>query len=166
MKSLLRQRADYPPLPRMITSPSDAFLFLRIACFAALVPLLLRMKLSTVEQVLTPRSERMSSASGNPSRLVTIEAMTEAAMRRPLIRRSCLVRGTTLYYFLTREGLDLQLSFGVGMTDGALAGHCWLVKDGEPYLETQDPRPTFSVIYSIPRDVSPTSGMTTYRSAQ
>jgi hypothetical protein len=35
--------------------------------------------------------------------------------------------------------------------DGEYVGHCWLVKDGEPFLERTDPRPVFAEIVSIPR---------------
>jgi len=49
----------------------------------------------------------------------------------------------TLYRFLRRAGADVSLRFGVGMMDGAIAGHCWIVYRGEPLAERRDPRGLF-----------------------
>jgi hypothetical protein len=74
-----------------------------------------------------------------------------AALRvgRPLVRRGCLTRGITLYYFLRRAGADVRLCFGLGAVDGGdgFDGHCWLVLAGEPYLEPRDPRPLYTEMY-------------------
>jgi hypothetical protein len=57
----------------------------------------------------------------------------------------------THYYFLRRAGLDVELSFGMGKLDDQYAGHCWLVKDGEPFLEDSDPRPRYATMYTFSR---------------
>ncbi len=62
----------------------------------------------------------------------------------------CLVRGMTLYYFLRRMSYDVTLQFGVGEVSGRIQGHCWLLLDGEPFLEKCDPRDLFGEIYHIP----------------
>jgi hypothetical protein len=57
----------------------------------------------------------------------------------------------TLFWFLRRAGLDVELRFGLDPAPGAeVDGHCWLTLDGEPYLEKQDPRPLFAEIYRLP----------------
>lgn len=71
-------------------------------------------------------------------------------MRLPGIRRSCLTRGVTLYYFLTRAGVDVSLCFGVGTVEGVMGAHCWLVKDGEPYLERDGIPFPFVAMHVIP----------------
>ena len=149
MKSLLFRRGSARDVSRLVTRPSDAILLIHIGTFATFVPLLLRLRLPIVARVLTPRRRH---ASADPGRVRIIEAMTNAVLGRRWIRRSCLVRGTTLFYFLTRAGLNVELLFGIGQVDGRFAGHCGLVKDGQPYLEMQDPRPIFTVVYSIPDD--------------
>jgi hypothetical protein len=70
---------------------------------------------------------------------------------RPLVRTGCLTRGITLFWFLRRSGLDVELRFGIdaGDTD-PVDGHCWLTLGGEPYLERRDPRPRFSELYRLP----------------
>ena len=57
----------------------------------------------------------------------------------------------TLFYFLRRAGADVELVFGMGKHGDDYAGHCWLVKDGEPFLEQKDPRQKFATMYAIPR---------------
>ena len=66
------------------------------------------------------------------------------------MRGDCLARGMTLYYFLCRMGYPVTLEFGVGDVGGRIEGHCWLVMDGEPILESRDPRGVFREIFSIP----------------
>ncbi len=69
---------------------------------------------------------------------------------RPLVRPGCLTRGITGYYVLRRAGLDVALCFGIGpVREAGLAGHCWLVLDGEPVLETTDPRLAFTELARI-----------------
>ena len=125
----------------------DVFLFFQVLLFAAAVPFLLRLKLSRVETLLEPRSP--SSADGD--RVEQITEYVEKAIRagRPLVRPGCLTRGVTRYYFFRRDGLDVSLCFGMGQVKGEFVGHCWLVKDGLPFLETQDPRPLYTEMYRI-----------------
>jgi hypothetical protein len=58
---------------------------------------------------------------------------------RPVVRPGCLVRGLTLYHFLRQAGVDVSLTFGVGRVGDGFTGHCWLVKDGRPFLEPDRP---------------------------
>lgn len=119
---------------------------LRVLLFAALVPLLVRLPLATVERVL----RRRGSAPARPDDAARIARYVEDAVRLPGIRRGCLTRGVTLYYFLTRAGVDVALCFGVGTVDGALGAHCWLLKDGQPYLERDDVPFPFVAMHVIP----------------
>jgi len=128
-------------------SNRDVFLFLQILFFAAVVPILLRLKLWRVEALLEPKIQGMAER----DRVEQIAAYVEIAIRegRPLIHPGCLTRGVTRYYFLRRDGMDVSLCFGVGRLQEEFVGHCWLVKDGVPFLETQDPRPVYTVMYRI-----------------
>lgn len=125
----------------------DVFLFLQILLFAAVVPILLRLKLWRVEALLEPRSQALSDR----DRVEQIAGYVEIAIRegRPLVRPGCLTRGVTRYYFLRRDGLDVSLCFGVGRVEEEFVGHCWLVKDGVPFLETRDPRLLYTEMYCI-----------------
>jgi hypothetical protein len=123
----------------------ETLLLLRIYAFVVVVPMLLRLKLSRLSRLLEPRHV--------PPVLdeARADAVLEAANRvlesgRPFVRSGCLTRGLTLFYFLRRAGMDVSLEFGIGQVEGEPVGHCWLVKDGEPYLEKEDPRPVFTEV--------------------
>jgi len=126
-------------------SISDVFLFLEILFFAAAAPFLLRLKLARVETLLQLKFPR----STGQDRIEQITEYVEIAIRegRPLVRPGCLTRGLTRYYFFRREGLDVSLCFGMGQVEEEFVGHCWLLKDGVPFLETRDPRPLYAEMY-------------------
>jgi hypothetical protein len=136
-------------LLRQLRTPSDVFLVLRIFAFAALIPIFLRVKLAKLAVLLEPRTALP------PPNLATVQRigrLVDLVLRvgSPLLRPTCLTRGLTLYYFLTRAGLDVSMCFGMGKCGEEFIGHCWLVKDGEPFLEAHDPRLLFTEIYRVP----------------
>ena len=129
-----------------LRTPSDALLLLRIYLFAASVPLLSRIPLPT----LLPKLDTRTNAPHRPERAQKVVSYVEVVLRRaPLARRDCMARGLTLFYFLRRAGVDVALCFGTGKPDGDFAGHCWLARDGEPYLEKTSSF-TFEEIYRFP----------------
>lgn len=68
----------------------------------------------------------------------------------PLVRRGCLTRGLSLFWLLRQRGVaGLSLAFGVGPLDAAPVAHCWLIRDGAPYLEATDPTETFTEVWRI-----------------
>jgi hypothetical protein len=125
----------------------DVFLFFQVLLFAAAVPFLLRLKLSRVETLLEPRTPSLRGG----DRVEQITEYVEKAIRagRPLVRPGCLTRGVTRYYFFRRDGLDVSLCFGMGQIKGEFVGHCWLVRDGVPFMEARDPRPLYAEMYRI-----------------
>ncbi len=122
----------------------------RILAVAALVPALLRLGLPRVESLLEPKSIPPKLASSEVERLLEL-VDTVLRRGRPLVREGCLIRGVTRYYFLRRAGVDVRLVFGLGASGDTFEGHCWLVRDGRPFLEASDPRTMFRETYSIPR---------------
>ncbi len=136
--------------------PPSAFLFVRLLLFIAVSPLLLRVNLPRLLAFLEPRA---LSTDPDPVKVDRIIRYTDALLvgRGPLPRRSCFRRAVTLYYFLRREGMQLGICFGVSRSGEGLTGHCWLVRDGEPFLEKGDPLSTFIPMYSFPHDRQPAS---------
>jgi hypothetical protein len=130
---------------------SNAALFLRVLAFAAAVPYLLRLKLSTVARVIESEKNPSVLSEGRVGKIV---AYVERAIRhgRPFVRPGCLTRGVTRYYFLRRAGMDVALCFGMGRLDKDFIGHCWLASDGEPFLEVEDPRRRYVEMYRISRE--------------
>lgn len=135
---------------RKIQSLSDLVLFLQILAFAAIVPYLLRLKLPRLARVLEWGKHPCSSSAAQ-DRMKKIACYVERSIQRgrPLVRAGCLTRGLTRYYFFRREGLDVALCFGMGRRDHEFTGHCWLVRNGEPFLEIEDPRPIYVETYRI-----------------
>jgi len=136
---------------KQLRSPGDVLLFLRIFFFATAVPALLRLKMSTLQSMLEPRHAPLMRT---PARIQKTVSYVDWALQlgRPLIRSGCLTRGLTLYYFLRRVGLDVTLCFGATKAEDRIDAHCWLVKDGKPFLETKDPRLLFVKVYSLPQE--------------
>lgn len=135
---------------RELRSAREVLLFVYLTIFAAAVPLLLRLPLPRLSALLTrpPRCPPASTVA-----VERIERMIELAPRvgRPFVRRGCLTRGVTLFWFLRRAGHPVELRFGIDLESrDATNAHCWLALDGEPYLEKVDPRPRFVELYRFP----------------
>jgi hypothetical protein len=139
---------------RQVRNPADAVLLLRILAFATVVPLLLRLKLSRLQPLLEPKTPRLTP---EPARVQRIVSLVDAALQigKPLVRSGCLTRGVTLYYFLSRSGLEVTLCFGMGTLGEKFVGHCWLSRGGEPFLEATDPRPRFTEVYRFSKQRVP-----------
>lgn len=125
-------------------------LLLRIYLVAVAVPVLLRLQLSRVSVLFEPRRP---SSQPDEERAQEIIKGVDWVMKSgwPLVRTGCLTRGFTLLFFLRRAGIDVELLFGVGTLDGQTEAHCWLVRAGEPYLESSDPRLRFTGVCRLAR---------------
>jgi Transglutaminase-like superfamily len=133
-----------------VRTPSDALLVAQVLVIAALVPVLMRFPLKRVEDLLEPRGA-VPEPEGARERHVLALVSLVLDLGRPVLRPTCLARGITRYYALRRAGADVALAFGLGHGPGyGVNGHCWLVRDGEPLLETRDPRAFFTEMYRIP----------------
>jgi Transglutaminase-like superfamily len=119
-----------------------------VAGVAVAAPLLARLDLQRLRRWLEPSPRSCLLPPADPDQVVEVAGRQVDRMirlGRPLVRRGCLTRGITGYYILRRAGLDVALCFGVGLVPGTeVSGHCWLVLDGEPVLETADPRSVFT----------------------
>lgn len=138
---------------RQLRSVADAWLCLRIFLFAAVVPVLLRLKPGRWQALLEARKARRAPDPAVAEKVISyVQSVLRA--RLPFVRRVCLTRGITLYYFLRGEGLDVSICFGVGEVRGKFVGHCWLIKDGEPFLEKKAPRIFFTEMLRIPQHLT------------
>lgn len=119
-------------------------LFARALVFACAVRVLMRLPLRRVASVV---GSGRATGGPDPER---VRGVVEAslAFARPVVGRGCLVRGLTLYRFLRRAGLDVELAFGTA-ANGATLGHCWLVRDGTAYLEQRDPGVTYAEVCRV-----------------
>ncbi len=144
---------------RRLRSLRLVWLFLRVGCFAATVPILMRLRLPTINRLLDRRIASAMKGGGDSNQPADVMSCLESALTlgAPLLRPSCLRRGLTLYYFMRRSGLDVSLHFGARHSNGVLVeapGHCWLEKDGHPFLENEDPYEHHLPIYRLPAPLS------------
>jgi hypothetical protein len=135
---------------RELHGVAELLLLFRLGAFAAAVPCLMRLPLTLVSTLLT-----RPAGSGHPatSEIERLDRLVSLAPRvaHPVVRSGCLTRGVTLFWFLRRAGLDVELAFGLdAQEDHAIDGHCWLTLAGEPFLEKRDPRPRFAELYRLP----------------
>jgi hypothetical protein len=132
---------------RRIGRLADVPLVLHIMAVAALVPILARLPLPKLAALLEP-GPGIRAASTTEQQLVRY---VDGVLRTggPLLHRSCLTRGVTLFYFLRRMDVAVDLCFGASPRGGKFEAHCWLEKDGEPVLEVVDPRITLATMYRI-----------------
>jgi hypothetical protein len=137
---------------KRLPKPDYGFLYFRIFCFVLATPLLLKLRLPQLRALLEPKNPptRVDHA-----RIVYILTSADTILQIgwPIIKKRCYPRGLTLYYFLNREGLGVGLYFGAEKIQEDLVGHCWLVKDGEPFSEPEDPNTHYKEIYNFPEAV-------------
>jgi hypothetical protein len=133
-----------------VARQTGIWLPLQVITVAACVPLLMRLPLRRVGRVIEPR--RPPEVPAEPEQVEQLVRLMATILwsGRPLIQRGCLTRGITHYYFLRRAGVPLELCFGMGKPFGSTAGHCWLIRNGEPYLEPVDPRTRYTEVCRIP----------------
>ncbi len=137
-----------------LRSLGDLLLFAGVGAFASTVPLLMRLPLPRVAALLTRPPRQRPIAGAEIERLERLIALAPR-VAHPLVRPGCLTRGVTLFWFLRRAGLDVELRFGLDpATEQPTDGHCWLTLDGTPFLEKRDPRPRFTEIYRLPLTVA------------
>ena len=134
---------------RALRSPRDVLLALRVLAVALATPLVSRLSLPRQEALLEPRRSPAPDPVREAWLVENVDRILGAG--RPLVRPGCLTRGLTHYYFLRRAGVDVQLRYGLGTPVGESDGHCWLVRDGEPFLERSDPRELYVETYRLPR---------------
>lgn len=153
MKTWWRRLSRRWGILRRLRGAGDWWLFLRALGFAAVVPLLMRLPLprlgTWLERRIASHPAPVATSDGHDQIIRVVRGAI--AFGSPLISGRCLTRGLTLFYFLRRAGVDLVLEFGVKLGQPEFSGHCWLVKDEQPFLERGDPRRNFITMYRLPQ---------------
>lgn len=142
---------------------AERWLFLQALAWGLWLSVLTRFRWSTLTGFVERQAGGSRAAAGPPPDLERWVACVEAALAfgGPLVRPGCLVRGLTLFLLLRRAGVPVSLCFGIPRRDGAWtteAGHCWLEREGEPWAERKDPRPSFHALQRLPAVREPAAG--------
>ena len=132
---------------KLVTRPDEAWLLLRMAWWVVVLS-------ATARCYSLPRALRI--VAGNPRRSRTainrddlarvIDQLLSAdfLMFKPI----CWKRAAVLHRYLSRNGTQTRIIFGVRNDSGKVDGHAWLEADGQPILETNPP--DYLVTYSFP----------------
>jgi Transglutaminase-like superfamily len=137
------------PLGRL-NKPRDLRLLMRILVFAIAVPVRTRAKPASWDQFAGGERRGAEPVSADAVEQTAHYVDAVLVTFSPLVRPGCLVRGLTMYHFLREAGVDVSLSFGVGRLGEDFTGHCWLVKDGAPFLETGQPDRDYIETFRLP----------------
>jgi hypothetical protein len=133
---------------RRLRGRRELWLFVRVLAVAPFVPLVLRLPLPIVDWICA-KGRRPMRRRLEPERVAAVVAAAQR-FAHPVVRRGCLTRGLTLYWLLAEPTGELRLCFGLGGPADDFAGHCWIERAGEPYLEKEDPRQRFPEQFAIP----------------
>jgi hypothetical protein len=134
---------------RELRSLREALLFAYLVAFAAAVPLLLRFPLPRMAALVTHPVRARGASEDEAARLWRLMELA-VQFGYPLVRPGCLTRGVTLFWFMRRAGVDVELRFGLDPAVRELTeAHCWLARSGEPYGEKVDVA-RFTELYRLP----------------
>ena len=128
---------------------SDRLFALRVVTFAAAVPLLMRLPIDRLARWIDPSGHRKPAPP--PCDVFALVARIDQLLLRgrPYVKSGCVTRGVTLYRFLRHAGADVSLRFGIGKMNDKIAAHCWIVHEGEPLAEREDPRAVFTEMWTL-----------------
>lgn len=125
-------------------------LSLQVLAMVLVLQLLLRFDLSRVLGWLDVERPDSPLDAASASELVPIVNAVIAGLG-PLVGSVCLTRTLTLFTFLRRRGVPLEVHLGIEQhgfdADVRFRGHCWLVYEQAPLHERSDPRERFRLLY-------------------
>lgn len=78
------------------------------------------------------------------ARVIDLLLSADFLMFKPI----CWKRAAVLHRYLSRNGTQTRIIFGVRNESGKVDGHAWLEADGQPILEST--LPDYVVTYSFP----------------
>jgi hypothetical protein len=140
-------------LPGWLASRRRRALFREVRAFERRLPLVLERRLPEALRHITPSAAPLSGVDASTLRRMSDLA---AVLDRGSPLGLCLRRSLTRYHFLRRAGHPVALRFGATLVRDragrAVAGHAWVVLDGEPYHEVDDSFRGQAVMLRWPED--------------
>ena len=134
---------------RALTTPSEAWLLLRMAWWVAVLSVTARCYSLPRALQIVAGTEHKSSVHGKTqdelASAIDLLLSADVLMFKPI----CWKRAAVLHRYLLRNGIPTRIIFGVrNEAGGKVDGHAWLESNGHPILERTPPE--YVVTYSFP----------------
>lgn len=132
-----------------LREPRLLFLSARMTAWVVFVSIVARfVSLTTIYRITETRRRWRASRFLPPEELARcVERVFHAGLVKD---GSCWKRAAVLRRYLQLNGIETDVVFGVRPNDGtALAGHAWLERDGEPFLEREAPQYVVTFRYPL-----------------
>jgi len=133
---------------KTVASPREAWLLSRMAWWVAVLSIAARFySLPRALEIVAGngKTARTNATENELARAIDLLLATDFLIFKPI----CWKRAAVLHRYLSRNGVPTRIIFGVrNESDGKVAGHAWLEREGHPILETTPPE--YVVTYSFP----------------
>jgi hypothetical protein len=127
---MTRARCHIASLRRSVSSPSEAWLLLRMLGWSAVLPLAkFALPLPLLVRLMRSSSGRATRDRRREARIAAIAAWVFKT-RPPGSRDNCLERALVTYRYLSRAGAKPDLFVGLTQPGEDLLGHAWVVVEG------------------------------------
>jgi hypothetical protein len=132
--------------------PREAFLSARMAIWIVLISGLAKVTSLPRTQKIAAFRIRSISPPKNFEAATRLGRLIDSLLGMDLFvfRRSCWKRALVLHRFLSLNGIESQIRFGLRKSTGRVEGHAWLEHEGRPLLE--DNAGEYVVTFSLPAD--------------
>jgi hypothetical protein len=113
-----------------VSTPSDAWLLMRMLGWSVVLPIAKRMfPLPRLVRLMRPRKSTARRDSEREAAIASLAAWVFKT-RPPGARDNCLERGLVAYRYLSRAGAGPELVIGVAKGTEGVHGHAWVTVDG------------------------------------
>jgi hypothetical protein len=144
-------------------SLDELLLFLQIFFLITILPFLIKLlSIPRLMKTLTPEIRKSGEPNCQELKDKIVKYTDYILSRNFLVyRSSCLKRSLTLYHFLRKLGIDIQICFGIrykeffaGCGEGKkIEGHAWLLHNGDFFLEANSEMTrTYKMTYYFPEN--------------
>ena len=129
-------------------NPARAWLMARMAAWVVVLSGFVRIaSLPTALRLLSPKNPMSRDAARDDDLATAIDAVL--GVNFLMLKPNCWKRAAVLHRYLGLRGVPTTIVFGLRREEsGALKGHAWLQREGEPLLESNPP--AYNVTYSFP----------------
>jgi len=143
-------------------SIDELLLFFQIFFLITILPFLIKLlSMPQLMKTLTPETKKFNGELNCRKLQDKIVKYTDYILSRNfwVYKSSCLKRSLTLYHFLRKLGIDIQICFGIrykkffagGGGKKKIEGHAWLLHNGEVFLEPNEEMIiTYKMTYFFP----------------